>query len=238
MKIKTTIPGLVLLTTVSCSSRAQQFIPEVKIVGQMKNVMWKGQLYGNISLDTISIKEHLYGMGPVEYLAGEILIIDGRSYRSTVLTDQAMYVEETYTLKAPFFGYAYIRNWTEQALPDSVRTIPELEVFLDQVTKSFPRPFLFKLGGTVEEATIHVVNLPKGATVSSPDEAHRGQKNYSLANEQVEIIGFFSTRHQAIFTHHNSFLHMHLITANREKMGHLDQALFKKGTIKLYLPEE
>lgn len=73
-------------------------------------------------------------------------------------------------------------------------------------------------------------------TVSSPDEAHQGQKNYTLYNEQSEIIGFFSTEHKAIFTHHDTYLHMHLITADRQKMGHLDDVRFKKGTMMLYLP--
>jgi acetolactate decarboxylase len=95
---------------------------------------------------------------------------------------------------------------------------------------------LFKFVGTVEQATIHIVNLPKGSIVSSPDEAHAGQVNYELENEPAEIIGFFSTMHKAIFTHHNTFLHMHLITSDRKKMGHLDQLRLKKGTMKLYLP--
>jgi hypothetical protein len=30
------------------------------------------ELYGNINLDTISNKTHLFGLGPVENLAGEI----------------------------------------------------------------------------------------------------------------------------------------------------------------------
>jgi acetolactate decarboxylase len=51
-------------------------------------------------------------------------------------------------------------------------------------------------------------------------------------------IGFFSTEHKAIFTHHDTFLHMHLITTDRQKMGHLDEVFLKKGTIKLYLPTE
>lgn len=95
---------------------------------------------------------------------------------------------------------------------------------------------MFKLSGIVDLATIHIVNLPKGSKVSSPDEAHKGQKNYKVKNEQSEIIGFFSTEHKAIFTHHDTFLHMHLITADRQKMGHLDEVVFKKGTMKLYLP--
>src|SRR5690606_38154032 len=85
-------------------------------------------------------------------------------------------------------------------------------------------PFMFKLAGTVEEATIHIVNLPKGSTVSSPAEAHQGQVNYKLNNEESEIMGFFSTQHKTIFTHHDTFLHMHLITKDRKKMGHLDRS--------------
>lgn len=238
MNFKTTLFGLALLTLIGCQSTAQKTNNQVKIVGAMKNVMWKGQLYGNIYLDTISNKQHLYGLGPIEYLTGEILIIDGKSYKSTVLTDTTMKVEETYDIKAPFFGYANIEKWTEQNLPDSVQTNQQLETYLDKITKSSKRPFMFKLTGIVETATIHIVNLPKGSTVSSPDEAHKGQTNFPLENEQVEILGFFSTEHKAIFTHHDTFLHMHLITSDRKKMGHLDPLLLKKGTGKLYLPTE
>lgn len=238
MNFKTTLLGLTILTFMNCTTKAQQTNNEVKIVGEMKSVMWKGKLYGNINLDTISNKANLYGLGPVEYLAGEILIIDGKPYKSTVTSDSTMKVEETYDMKAPFFGYANISNWTEQVLPDSIQTIQQLETYLDKATKNSPRPFMFKLIGAVEQATIHILNLPKGSKVSSPDEVHKVQKNYKLKNEQTEIIGFFSTEHKAIFTHHDTFLHMHLMTIDLQKMGHLDEVLFKKGTMKLYLPTE
>lgn len=238
IKFKTTLLGLTILILASCTTKAQQTTNDVKIVGEMKNVMWKGQLYGNIKLDTIANKTSLYGLGPVEYLAGEILIINGKSYKSTVTSDTSMKVEETYDIKAPFFGYANISKWTKQTLPESIQTIQQLETYLDKVTTNSPRPFMFKLTGIVEQATIHIVNLPKGSKVSSPGEAHKGQKNYELKNEPADIVGFFSTEHKAIFTHHDTFLHMHLMTANKQKMGHLDEVLFKKGTMKLYIPTE
>lgn len=238
MKLKTTLLGLIILAVASCTSTTEKAANEVKIIGQMKDVMWKGQLHGNINLDTIAHKTNLYGLGPVEYLAGEILIIDGQSYKSTVVSDSTMQVEATYEIKAPFFGYANISKWEEHTLPDSIQTIAQLEKHLDNLTKSAPRPFMFKLSGTVEQATIHIVNLPEGSKVSSPDEAHQGQVNYQLNHEQSDIIGFFSTAHKAVFTHHDTFLHMHLITSDRNKMGHLDEVLFKPGTMKLYLPTE
>lgn len=204
----------------------------------MKNAMWKGQLYGNINLDTITNKTNLYGLGPVEYLTGEILIIDGKSYKSTVVSDTTMKVEETFEIKAPFFGYANIANWKVQTLPPSIQTIQQLEQYLDTITISSLRPFIFKLSGTVEQATIHIVNLPNGTKVNSPDDVHKRQVNYRVINEQSEIVGFFSTEHKAIFTHHDTYLHMHLITTDLQKMGHLDEVQFKKGTMNLLLPAE
>ena len=215
---------------------AQQADSGVKIIGAMKNVMWNGQLYGNIYLDTIADKQHLYGLGHVEYLSGELLILDGSSYKSTVLSEMTMKVEETYKVQAPFFGYANIDKWEEQRLPDSVQTMKQLEVYLDRTTRSARRPFMFKIAGTVDEATIHIVNLPQGTIVKSPNDAHLGQTNFSLTDEEVDILGFFSTDHKAVFTHHDTYLHMHLITSDRKKMGHLDYVFFKKGTIKLFLP--
>lgn len=238
MNFNTILLGLDVLTFTGCATKTQQTDHTVKVVGEMKNVMWKGQLQGNIQLDTIADKTNLYGLGPVEYLTGEILILDGKSYKSTVTSDTTMLVEETYNLKAPFFGYANISKWKEQNLPENIQTIQELEQYLDKETKASKRPFMFKLSGAVEQATIHIVNLPKGSKVSSPAQAHEGQINYKLENEQAEIVGFFSTEHKAIFTHHDTYLHMHLITADRKKMGHLDDVLFQKGTVKLYLPAE
>lgn len=51
------------------------------------------------------------------------MIFDGKAYKSTVLTDSTMKVEETYDVKTPFFGYSNIDKWTEQNLPDIIQTI-------------------------------------------------------------------------------------------------------------------
>src|SRR5690625_5033658 len=142
-----------------------------------------------------------------------------------------MKVEETYRIKAPFFGYATISEWSEQSLPDSIQTIQQLEEYLDSATKTSPRPFMFKLSGVAEEALIHIVNLPEGTEVRSPAEAHQGQTDYPLYNEEFEIVGFFSTEHQRIFTHHDTYRHMHLITTDSQEKDHLDDVLFDKGTL-------
>ncbi len=211
---------------------------KVQITGTMMKVMRQGELSGTINLDTISNKEHLYGVGPVEYLKGELTIIDGKSYKSTVATDGSILVEETFKAKAPFFVYASIDKWKEVLLPDSVQTIPQLELFLDQSTKNLTRPFAFRLVAKIEKGVLHVVNLPAGTAVHSPEDAHQNQLSYKLKKQSADLVGFFSTAHQGVFTHHDSFVHIHLITTDRTKMGHLESMMIKKGTARLYIPAE
>ncbi len=204
--------------------------------GAMRNVMHDGELLGTIALDTISNKTHLYGLGPIEYLTGEILILDGKFYTSAVTSDSTMQVGETFSVKAPFFVYGNVSNWKEEILPDSIVTIKQLEEFLNTTVTDIPRPFPFMVVGTVNRAIIHIDNLPKGAEVHSPEEVRQYQVDYALSNTPVEVVGFFSTEHKGIFTHHDSFVHMHLITTDKTKMGHVDSLEMMQGKAKLYLP--
>ena len=227
---------LILLT--GCESKPKKneisSYSDIQIAGAMRNVMWKGELQGLLELTELQDKNGLYGLGPESFLRGELLINDGQSYVSRVTSDSSMTVEKTSSVSAPFFVYGYVNEWREMELPVQVKDISQLERFLDDQTKTFKRPFAFKLKGIVDAADIHVQNLPEGTEVSSPEEAHQGQTDYHLSNEPVDIIGFFSTNHQGVFTHHDSYLHMHLITNDETMMGHLDAVTF--GNMKLYLP--
>jgi len=198
--------------------------------------MWKGQLAGTLDLDTITNKKNLYGLGPLEGLRGELMIIDGIAYKSTVLSETQMEVNKTYKAKAPFFVYGYAEHFKSTVLPKSVKSLSDLEDLLDDKTKTHNKPFLFVLKGTINNGFIHVVNLPEGSKVSSPQEAHKGQVDYHIDETEVEIVGFFSRSHQSVFTHHDTFMHLHLITKDGSMMGHLDRVEFKEGEMTLYLP--
>ncbi len=206
----------------------------VQVSGAMKNVMRKGELEGTIFLDTIQPKNNLYGIGPVEFLKGEILIIDGESYVSKVVNDSMMSVEKTYDVKAPFFVYGSVEEWDEEILPDTISNLETLETYLDKKFKNHNKPFVFKLSGKINAAKIHIVNLAEGSKVSSSEEAHKGMTYFPLKNEEVVIIGFFSRKHQTVFTHHNTYMHLHLITNDKQKMGHLDEVEFETKQTKLH----
>jgi len=228
---------LALLLIVSCTEASREAV-QVQVTGAMRNVMWKGELQGTIDLDSLQDKENLYGLGPVEFLAGEILVLDGESFVSRVLTDSTMSITKTFQIKAPFFVHAQVSTWEPVTLPDSVTELRSLEKFIDVVMASRKNPFAFRLTGKISKATIHVVNLPPGSAVSSPDEAHQGQVNYELVGDDVETLGFFSRRHKGIFTHHDTNMHLHLITRDKSMMGHVDKLEFDHGAMKLWLSSQ
>ena len=203
----------------------------------MRNVMMKGDLTRTISLDTLDPRLHLYGLGPYEEIQGEVIIIDGHAYFSKVVSKTEMEVTESYAIKSPFFVHTYVADWEEHILPDSVTNIKALEAYLNSITKNHPRPFAFKLSGTIPHAVIHIVNKPEGKKVKSKKDAHKGLTQYPLEKVEASIIGFFSTEHQTVFTHHDSYTHMHLLTKDLTKMGHLDEVQLNSETVKLYLPK-
>ncbi len=216
-------------------SPSNQTYQDIQITGAMKNVMWKGELGGTIHLDTLSNKKGLYAIGPESYLTGELLVNNGESYVARVTSDSTMTVKKTFDVSAPFLVYGTINEWTKVEIGSEVKTITDIEKLVSEKTADFKRPFAFKLLGKVAKAKIHIQNLPKGAIVTSPAEAHQGQIDYVLLNEDVTIIGFFSTEHKGIFTHHDSTIHLHLITKDESKMGHLDA--LEIDNMQLYLPK-
>ena len=147
-----------------------------------------------------------------------------------------MMVEKRFDVSAPFLVYTNVTEWNEIELASSIKSIKDIEKLVDEKTTDLKRPFVFKLTGRILKAIIHIQNLPKGTKVSSPKEAHEGQTNYDLKDEEVTIIGFFSTEHKGIFTHHDSNIHLHLITNDERKMGHLDEVEIEN--MKLYLPKK
>jgi len=234
---------LVIACLCSCNSNEStnhvhtlEYTSQVKVAGAMKRVMRQGKLDGIIRLDTIAPKKELYGIGPVSYLRGEVLINNGKTFVSRVLLDSTMLVEENNQVSAPFLVYGHVTHWEEKPITQSISSLKELEGFVAQFKKETDDPFIFKLKGQIDQATIHIQNLPEGSEVKSPKDAHQGQVKYPLGKQEVEIIGFYSTKHHGVFTHHDANTHMHLITKDGKAMGHLDEMSFSGNQFKLYLP--
>lgn len=232
-----TIHAVLLVAIAMLLLACQPEESNVIAVSAMKKTVRKGQLKGNFDVSQLLENQNVYGLGPVAYLRGELLVSEGVIYRSTVLTDKTMLVEEVMSEQAPFFVYSEVEEWVELPWETDIADIKSLEDYIDKVKLSGRGAFAFRLQGIVDAADIHVVNLPVGREVSSHEEAHEGMVHYTITDREVEIVGFFSKQHKGIYTHHDAITHMHLLTSDKRMMGHLDDIRLDSGSMKLYVAD-
>jgi len=211
------------LLFVSCDNFRNS--PSIEVVGQMRDVIWKGDLSGKISTDSLS-RPNAYGLGPIEYLKGEVLLFEGQTFISKVIDSVAHQVSQVNSIKAPFFVYSKESNLNAISVDPTEFSLNSIEELIDSLYFDYDKPLLVRINGVFQDVTVHSVNLPEGSSVSSPDQAHKGLTQYNYKNISGSIVGFFSRKHKAIFTHHDSFLHAHFISDDRSVMGHVDSVLF------------
>jgi len=202
---------------------------QVIATGAMKRTMWDGQRGGLIAMDSLGVPG-IYGMGPLEHMRGEITLVDGRSHVARVLGD-SLSVRVDPTTKAPFFVHARISHWEEVVLQNDVLNAEQLGAFLDR--RSDDQPFFFRLTGRFEEMDVHAWDLPADSTFTGPVEGARYKRHFSFKEADGEVVGVFSRHHRTIFTHHDSFIHLHFLSSDGRAMGHVDGLKFTPGSVVL-----
>lgn len=221
---------VLLLTVLFVSCHNFRASSSIEVVGQMRDVMWKGDLTGKISTDSLN---HLnaYGLGPIENLKGEIILLEGQTFISKVIDSNTHQVTQVNSAKAPFFVYSNESHLNSISVGPAELSLKSIEELIDSLYFDYDNPLLVRIDGVFENLTIHSVNLPMGSSVTSPNEAHEGLTQYSYKNMSGTIVGFFSRKHQAIFTHHDSYFHAHFISDDRNIMGHLDFVSFNSDMV-------
>ena len=228
--IKNSIYIFFALLLASCTKPTPN--SSIKVVGEMRDVMWKGNLKGKIATDSLNSKE-IYGLGPIEFLKGEIVLFEGQSYVSKVVDSNSHEVFKVPSASAPFFVYTTNSNLKVVELTAANYSLKGIEEHINSLYNNYDQPLLIRIDGVFNTMKLHSVNLPDGQEVSSPDEAHQGLTQYDFKNISGSLIGFFSRHHKAVFTHHDSFFHAHFISDDRKVLGHIDETDFNSSKVTL-----
>jgi acetolactate decarboxylase len=96
------------------------------------------------------------------------------------------------------------------------------------------QPFAFLLNGLVAQATFHVL-CNRGRGRYNAELHEKSKVRFPIANESVEVVGFYSRHHRGIFTPRDSNFHMHVRTLDNRFSGHLEMFNWEHGVM-LYLP--
>lgn len=213
-------------------------VPEVKVSGAMKNIMMKGDLSAHVNLDTLD-KNHLFGLGPVAGLKGEIMILDGKVYSSSKDNNQVLNKQDMVSTAA-MLVYSNVEKWKPVNIKATINTYTDLEKLIETtaIANGYDTeiPFAFKIEALPEKASYHIIDWKEGATHTMDNHkqfAYTGQ----VSNEKLVLLGFYSQHHQSVFTHHTTYMHIHLLEEKTETVGHLDDIQIN-GPITIYLPEK
>ena len=190
-----------------------------------------------VSLERFEGLESLYAVGPLEQARGEVSIYDSVPLISEVQGGQVDVTIDFYR-HAAFLVYAIVESWRRGTIQNSIKTEEQLEnqLLACAVTSGVDvdQPFVFLLNGLVAQATFHILcNQSRG---SYNTERHEKSKvRFPIANESVEVVGFYSRHHRGIFTPRDSNFHMHVRTVDNRFSGHLEVFNWEHGVM-LYLP--
>ena len=212
------------------------FIVEYK--GALKNMMHKGDISAKADLLELKETEHLYALGALENLKGEIQIFDSKSFNTSVI-DSSLSFDNSFDKKATLIVYASVAKWKSISIPDNIVSYEQLEDYIKKSAErnhiNINKPFPFLIEGKAKSFDWHVINWKDGDTEHSHQKHINSGLHGTLENREVDLLGFYSDSHHAIFTHHTTNMHIHVKTNDNKIAGHVDGLILGAGMI-LKLP--
>ena len=194
-------------------------------------VLWQGSLRavhggdvtGRVALQQFAGKKNLYAVGPVAGLDGEITVIAGKFYVARV-RHGAVETDGDLATKASFLVWSQVAAWKPPLrlgvkADNHAQLEKQIEALAIQSGIDISKPFPFKLEGVVDAVDYHIL-VPKTSQQAHASHGD-GAEKISAKNTDAEIIGFFSKNHQGVFTHKDSFAHLHVVE-RKGYSGHVD----------------
>lgn len=229
---------LLVIVFMSCSEK-KTIHTAVHHRGALMNLM-SGNLQATASLDSLENLPHLYALGALENLDGEIQIFNSDSFVSKTAANNSVSIATDFNHKAALLVYAQVPKWSDGTELDTFNDNSNLEKQIKKLAMQkgvdVEKPFPFLLKGAVSSLNWHVIQWPAGDMDHTHQKHQESGAHGTLENEEVEVIGFYSEKHKAVFTHHTTFLHMHFKTANENPIaGHVDG--ISSTELKLHLPQ-
>jgi len=199
---------------------------DLYFVGAQRETVMEGKLAAALDLRSLARTAHLYGIGPIEQLRGEVTIADSRPALARVGSDGTIQVSESFDVGVPFFVWAQVPAWQTIPIPSQVRSFTDLEDFVPQAAglagHDISKPLPFLLRGRSDLIEFHVLNR-------IGDEPHDREKHkkiqavFESAHVDAVMVGFYSPAQRGIFTPMDSTIHIHFCSADNKMSGHVQK---------------
>jgi acetolactate decarboxylase len=135
-------------------------------------------------------------------------------------------ITSSFDYKATLLVYCSVDKWNIYTIPKDVVSYESFETFVENKASKHgintDEPFPFMIEGIAASFDWHVIDWKEGDTIHS-HEKHKKSGLYGTENKMdVEMLGFYSKSHHAVFTHHSTNMHIHVKTNDDRISGHVD----------------
>jgi acetolactate decarboxylase len=202
-------------------------VAPVRWVGAQRDVL-AGGIEGLVDLRTLAGRPHLFALGPLEGCRGEVSVFDGVPSIARIV-DGRPAVGTGFEHRACFLVYSEVPAWREQSLEAGLADGALLETIVRRAAVAglgAPWPFLIR--GRAAHARLHILDKRDGQP-HTPERHEAAKVRFTLDDEPVVVLGFYSTAHRGIFTPADSDVHMHLKTGDGRLSGHLESLRLGPG---------
>ncbi len=221
---------LVLAAALLSGCATERWDGRIESWGSLREVLREGRKEGRVELSS-AVGATSIGLGALEGLEGEVLVVDGEIWvsRSDDLTARRGAEGD----RAALLALSRVEAWEERAL-DRTLTIAELEQelapILDALGHEDPGTLPFVIECELESLDAHV--LAGRCPYSEVDDSGRTPVRFSRKAEAATLVGFFTELPPGVLTHRGSPLHVHVLTRGREPfVGHVDDARIGAGAV-------
>lgn len=207
--------------------------PDVKVWGAVHAIMAQGKVGPTVTLAELP-GPHLYGLGALSELRGELLILDDQrlvGYPDRLDPDGR---GEKATLLVAATVPAWVRTPIREDIP-AAELDARIAALAVAAGLDVSRPFPFRVEGHFKELRWHIhdgENLPATAT---HDERMAAARRGTLATADGAALGFFSTGHGGVFTHMGRHTHVHAWLPSAGLVAHCEEMGIAAGSV-LLLP--
>jgi acetolactate decarboxylase len=220
------------------------FEGNVHVHGSLRAMLHENQFGSQIDLATLPQSPHLFGLGALADLAGEVLVLEGRTYVSYPNGAHAATTEElpTASLGAALLVTTQVEAWdgfvveAEIAWEDFEATLRQ---WVERLGWDTQQRLPFQIIGRFPELQWHVIDGSRLQGGGGSHEQHlQAASRLQAQNAAARIVGFYSLQDQGVFTHRDAISHLHCLTSEPQQMGHVDRMVVPAGARVLFPAQE
>lgn len=218
---------------------------DLTVHGNFRHMMHTGETKGAVALDTLAAPS-AWGVGATAGLRGEVVIRDGAVLVSRGDDPEGHLMAPQAGEEAALLAFGTVANWQSVRVPDDMapdRLTHYIEMQAQGLGLAPEAGFPIRIQSTFPQLVWHVVT-GEGAAHGGHGAGHggghvnsqSGMNRYDEAGATGEIIGVYTgSALEGIASHPGERLHLHFVSADGTRSGHVDEVTIPAGA-RLLLP--